>query len=279
MQMKILRISKTPLPEKAIEAFADFSMAVTELSPTLLSAMTAMKIAKAMNKEDADVVMVDSMDNAMAAVSARKLNLKQNFKLTFCAAPNSEIPKSIPKDIAKGVDAWIFPSQRLADLYPDGLNRPAVIQPVSLAGTVLTKETHSAPTIGWIGDIRHPDGLKTALEEVDAQDGRFVLRIAGAGQAKTVMPLVRLSRALMHGGNVAWVGEGYDTAKEMCMCDAVLRTAPDITSTETIALQNGIPLIAPAEIPAFLSGGPTADAGFDPSPQAYLSALRNHLLF
>lgn len=277
--MKILRISKTALPEEALKAFAGFGMMVTGLSPAMMSAMTSMKIAKATNKEDFDVVMVDSMDNAMAAVSARQLNKGHDFKLVFCVPPDTDAPKGVPKDIAGGVDAWIFPSQRLAVLYPGGLKAPAVIQPVSLAGTAITKDAQSAPTIGRIGDIRHSEGLKTALEEVDAQDGRFVLRIAGAGQAKTVMPLVRLSRALVHAGNVVWVGEGYDTAKEMGMCDAVLRTAPDITITETIALQNGIPLIAPTEIPTFLSGGPTDTPAFDPSPQAYLSALRHHLLF
>lgn len=277
--MNILRISKTALPEEALKAFDGFGMMVTCLSPAMMSAMTSMKIARATKKEYFDVVMVDSMDNAMAAVSARQLDKGHDFKLVFCVPPDTDAPKSMPKDIARGVDAWIFPSQRLADLYPDGLNSPTVIQPVSLAGTAITKEAQSAPTIGWIGDIRHSEGLKTALGEVDEQDGRFVLRIAGAGQAKTVMPLVRLSRALVHAGNVVWVGEGYDTAREMCMCDAVLRTAPDITIPETIALQNGIPLISPAEIQAFLSGEATTGPGFDPSPQAFLSSLRNHLLF
>lgn len=276
--MKILRISKTPLPEKALEAFSGFGMMVTELSPTLLSAMTAMKIAKAMNKEDFDVVMADSMDNAMAAVSARQLNLKQNFKLAYCAAPNSEAPKSVPKDIAKGVDAWIFPSQRLADMYPAGLNSPTVLQPVSLAGVKVSKAPHPDPVIGWIGDIRYPERLKEALEEVDAQKGRFSLRIAGAGLAKTVMPLVRLSRSLEHNDKVVWVGEGYDIAEEMEKCDAVLYTSPDLTASETIAVQNRLPLIMPEEIGAFLDGKCLGNASSDLSAETYLSVLRSRLL-
>lgn len=276
--MKILRISKTPLPGKALEAFCEFGMMVTDLSPSLLSAMTAMKIAKAVKKEDFDVVMVDSMENAMAAVSARKLDLNQKFKLAFCVAPNSEAPKAVAKDIANGVDAWIFPSQRLADMYPAGLKCPTVLQPVSLADVRVTKEPHPTPVIGWIGDIRYPEGLKQALETMDELDGGFILRISGAGLAKTVMPLVRLSRALVHKENVVWVGESYNVAEEMGKCDAVLYTAPDLTPVETIAVQNGLPLIAPSEISVFLDGEEYTNADFDLSADTYLSALRAWLL-
>ncbi len=276
--MKILRISKTPVPTKAINAFADCGMFVTCLSPTLLSAMTSMKIARAIKNEDFDVVMVDSMDNAMAAVSARQLNLKKNFKLVYCAAPGSEAPKSVPKDIARSVDGWIFPSQRLCDLYPADLACKTVLQPVSLAGVSVSKEAHPTPVIGWIGSIIHPEGLKAALEEVDAQEGRFMLRIAGAGQAKTVMPLVRLSRALAHKDNVVWVGESYDVAEEMAKCDAVLYTAPDLTPAETIAVQNGIPVITPEEIGAFLRGESVNGIDADLSAGTYLSAMRTWLV-
>ncbi len=253
-------------------------MMITDLSPALLSAMTAMKIARSARKEDFDVVMVDSMENAMAAVSARRLNLKQDFKLVFCVMPDSEVPKGVANDIAKGVDAWIFPSDRLANLYPGDLNNPTVLQPVSLAGVEVVREHHPAPVVGWIGDIRHPDLLKEALEEVDARNGSFALRIAGAGLAKTVMPLVRLSRALVHGGNVEWVGEGYDVATEMGRCDAVLYTSPDLTPVETIAVQNGIPVITAAEIGAFLDGEDFTISDADLSAATYLSAMRAWLL-
>ncbi len=277
--MKILRISKIPLRKTAHAAFADNGMIVSDLSPTLLSAMTAMKIAKAVKREVFDVVMVDSMDNAMAAVSARQLNLKQNFKLVYCVMPNSEVPKGVAKDVAKGVDTWIFPSDRLASLYPDGLKNPAALQPVSMEGVKVEKAAHPTPLIGWIGDIRYPEGLKKALEEVDAQEGRFILRIAGAGLAKTVMPLVRLSRALVHKDNVEWIGESYNVPEEMGKCDAVLYTAPDLTVTETIAVQNGLPIIQPDQIGAFLDGEDFNNADFDLSAATYLSALRSWISY
>lgn len=273
--MKILRISKTPLPEKALRTFSDYGMPVTDMSPTLLSAMTSMKIAKAIDKGGYDVAMVDSMDNAMAAISARKLNPKLRFTTAFCVRPNSDVPKGIPKDIASGVDTWIFPSQRLHDLYPADLRRKAVLQPVSLEGEMVKKEKHPTPVIAWIGDIIHPEGLKEALEQVDAQDGRFILRIAGAGLAKTVMPLVRLSRALRHTRNVEWIGEGYDAAAEMGRCDAVLLSAPDMTPEETIAVQNGLPLIRPTEIAAFLNDENSGILTADLSPATYLQTLKS----
>lgn len=273
--MKILRISKTPLPEKALMAFSDCGMPVTALSPTLLSAMTSMKIAKAIGNGGYDVAMVDGMDNAMAAISARKLNPKLSFTIVFCVRPNSDVPKGIPKDIVNGVDTWIFPSRRLHDLYPTDLRRKAVLQPVSLAVTQVIKEKHPAPVIAWIGDIVHPEGLREALEQVDAQEGRFILRIAGAGLAKTVMPLVRLSRALRHTRNVEWIGEGYDAAAEMGRCDAVLLSAPDMTPEETIAVQNGLPLIRPTEIAAFLNDENSGILTADLSPATYLQTLKS----
>lgn len=277
--MKILRLSKTPLPAIALEAFANFGMSVTDLSPALLSAMTSLKVSKAIGNADYDIVMVDSMDNAMAAISARKLNPKATFRLVYFVKPDSEIPKSVHKDIRAGVDGWLFPSQRLYDSYPQELKNKAVVVPVSLAGLKVERECLSVPVIAWIGPIMHADLLKEAIEEVEVQQGRFMLRVAGAGQAKTVMPLVRLARALQHGANVEWTGDSYDIAKEMANCSAVLRTAPDITPTETIALQNGIPLIRAADIATFLDGRYTAtDIDFNPSAENYLTALRTHLL-
>lgn len=277
--MKILRLSKTPLPEKALTAFADFGMPVTELSPALLSAMTSLKVSKALGNADYGVVMVDSMDNAMAAISARKLNTKAPFSLAYYVKPDSEVPKSVHKDIRAGVDGWLFPSHSLCDAYPSELKDKTVMPPVSLAGIKVERESHAVPVITWIGPIIHAHLLKEAIEEVEAQQGRFMLRIAGAGQAKTVMPLVRLARALQNGANVEWTGESYDIARELAKCSAVLRTAPDITTTETIALQNGITLIRPADIATFLNGRFTAtDVDFDPSAEGYLSALRTKLL-
>lgn len=279
--MKILRISKRPLPENVLRTFSDFGMMVTDLPPTLLSAMTSMKIAKATKKDDYDVVMVDSLDNAMAAVSARKLHTGHDYKTVFCVPPNADVPKSVPKDIAMGVDGWIFSSQRLLDLYPGGLSVPVVVTPVSLAGIQLERPSapHPVPIIGWIGDIIYPEGLRTALEEVDALHGHFILHIAGAGQAKAVMPLVRLSRSLVHKDNVEWIGEGYDVAREMAKCDAVLYTAPDLTVVETIAVQNEIPVIEPSEIGAFLEGSISHNPDFDLSAATYLSDMRARLLY
>ena len=277
--MKILRISKTPIPGTASDAFADFGMPVTDMSPALLSAMTSLKVSKAISNADYDVVMVDSMDNAIAAISARKLNPKATFRLVYYVKPDSEVPKSVHKDIRAGVDGWLFPSQRLHDAYPPELKDKAVVAPVSLADQKVERVCPAVPVIAWIGPIMHADLLKEAIEEIDARKGCFVLRIAGAGQAKMVMPLVRLARAMQYGANVEWIGESYDVAREMAGCSAVLRTASDITPTETIALQNGIPLIHPADIAAFLDGKHSAtDIGFDPSPDSYLTALRNHLL-
>lgn len=277
--MKILRLSKTPLPEKARRAFSDFGMPVTDMSPALLSAMTSLKVSKAIGNADYDIVMVDSMDNAMAVISARKLNPKATFRLVYYVKPDSEVPKSVHKDIKAGVNGWLFPSQRLYDSYPQELKNKVVGVPVSLAGLKVERECLSVPVIAWIGPIMHADLLKEAIEEIETRQGRFVLRIAGAGLAKTVMPLVRMARALQHAGKVVWIGESYDIAMEMAKCSAVLRTAPDINPTETIALQNGIPLIRAADIATFLDGRYTAtDIDFNPSAESYLTALRNHLL-
>lgn len=277
--MKILRINTQEKCAEEIREWQENGMEIEHFAPAAISAFTSMKLARHIDKGMPQVVMVDCLKNAMAAISARQLTHNDRYKIVFTVFPNSEIPKSIPSDIRKGVDTWIFASQRLCDGYPADLKNKAVVMPVCVVAPAMERMAcGDRPIITWIGTIRDAERLKSAIAEVDEQEGRFMLRIAGAGLAKTVMPLVRMARGLRFPHNVEWVGEEYRLEEELQIAACILRTADDITLTETIALQNRIPLIDVSDIKDFV-GGNFKPEEIDATKESFLSEFRRCLLY
>lgn len=255
--MKILSIhgKNTPIARRKVEELSIHGVKVIDHSPTLLSAFAAMRIASIIDKEDIDVIEASNTKDAMAALSATQLARKKNVMVIMNIPPNSQPPKTIPGEIRRKVDAWIFPSHRLLNAYPHDIRNAVVIPTTSFAYPCdIPPAANAKPVVSWIGDITRPDKLKLYLEEAEATEGDLSVRISGAGDAAKVMPVVRLSRHLDRMKDIIWVGEKYDTEAEIANSDALFTTNDDITEIEAAALLSGRPLLQPGELPAFLSG-------------------------
>lgn len=274
--MRILSIYKDENAETKARAemIRDAGTGFVRLSPSMMSAFTAMKIAKAVDREDIDIVETYDSRNAMAAISARSI-AKRKYKIVTIVAPNTPAPLAIPKEIRQGVDLWIFPSQRLNNEYPDSLKKCIVLTPVSFKITEpIEKNTNSEITISWIGEITAPDALKAAVDALEDSGGTFTLRIAGAGRAGAVMPVVRYARGINNAHKVIWASAEYNADEEIRQSHAVIQRGDDLTAVEAAALLSGRRVLRPEEIAAFLLSPDFT------SPQVEYSAKNyvNHLV-
>lgn len=270
MKILALRDKKSPTTQLMSALLCEQGVAVIDHSPALFSAFAAMRIASIIDKEDIAVIEASNTKDAMAALSARQLARKNNVMVIMNIPPNSQPPKAIPGEIRRKVDAWIFPSHRLRNAYPQDIRNAAVIPTTSFAYPCdIPPAANARPVVSWIGDIMRPDRLKLYLEEAEAIQGDLSVRISGAGDAAKVMPVVRLSRHLAREKDIIWVGEGYDTEAEIARCDAALATNDDITEIEAAAVLSGRPLLMPGDLAAFLAGTHTESPKL-PSPGEWI---------
>ncbi|MDE7376209.1 MAG: hypothetical protein K2N16_05115, partial [Muribaculaceae bacterium] len=125
--MKLLYVlpGSAQLPAST-EAMAEAGLFCAVMHPSPISALTALQIASEADKCAATHVHVSRLDDAMAAVSARKV-AKSPFKIIMEIEPCAEPPRRIPRDILAGVDAWIFPDD--IAVWPDVPPTRVIIMP------------------------------------------------------------------------------------------------------------------------------------------------------
>ncbi len=232
------------LPGKFADELASRGVSTQRLSPTLLGAFTAVKIASALGKENIHCIHAYNLRDAMSAISGREISKGVKPKIVVEVAPNSAVPKSIPADICAGVDAWIFPSKRLLDLYPDNLKCKTLLPPVDLSiDWQKAKPNPSANHLCWVGALDgNIDRLKTAIQIVDDNEG-LSLRVCGTGKARYVMEAVRKQRGMEHPERVEWLGENFDIAEVLSGASAIVQAGLDPCGTESQARGRGWQLL------------------------------------
>lgn len=274
--MKILRITKQEISDAETKAFDDRGMRLVGVSPAFISAFTSMKIAKAIDKNYADIVEVSRLEDAIAAISARKLSEKQDYKIVYRVMPNSPVPLPIPNDILSSVDGWLFSSQRLMQEYPQQCKTPFVLQCLSFEDFGHdVKPICDEVVFSWIGDIVNTERLRQCLDAVE-RSGAFTLRVCGTGKAKDVMPLVRMARHMPNGNKVIWVGEEYRLLPEITACHAAIITDNDISAFETALARSGAWLIEPDEIDTVVENPSLYNPKTIISIDEYVVALRDY---
>ena len=247
--MNVLAISNQSVTDACAALFAERGAHIGYISPSALSAFTAMKVRKELNKGAYDMVAVSDLGNAMAAISAREIS--RDVRIAYFVASNADVPKGIPADIRNGVDAWIFPSQRLCDAFPDSLKRKLVVPAADVDGIIEGKVAGSGSPLrmAWIGPINgNTQRLIDAINAIDEAPEGALLTVCGTGKAQMAMPAVRQSRAICHPERVVWVGEGGDIVATVSEASAVVQSGMDAIGIEMGAAVMGRKLVQPSEV-------------------------------
>ena len=236
--MKILRVTKNEIPQ----IWADKGILVERISSSWLSAFTAAKIARAVDKSGCEIVEIYNLTDAMAAVSSRKI-ARSRFAIVCSIPANTEAPKGIPTEIRRGVDAWAFTSQESAADFPSDLKNKTVIPATHFGIKELAELKSIAPRkYLFVGPLTDFDRLKQAIADTDCAPDGTALRICGTGKARYVMAEVRHARGIEHPERIEWAGADYDLGNEITRADAVIKSHRDITDTEAYIMSRGLPL-------------------------------------
>lgn len=216
-----------------------------EITPSWLSPLTSMNVRYAIDSHSADHnILVFRTKDAMAAISARSI-AKKKPKITMRVLPNSKIPKSVPSDVRLGVDKWIFPTERMRNLYPSGLKDTIIEAPIDTAFSGKPIADKSARQYIWIGEINNNTvRLKKAIEWIDSQTEEYALTIFGTGKAQYTMPAVRLARSIVHPDRISWMGQPFSEQDCNAPISGVLQAGLDPTPLENRLALDGITLIA-----------------------------------
>ncbi len=213
------------------------------LTPTLLSAFTAIAIASECDKQNITLVHTFRPADAMAAISARRISKKSDFKIVLEFPANSNRPRSIRNDIINGIDAWVFQTPLLADLASASTS-PKLIMTASHAPSGCSAHDNATSASGqlpadksqhllWIGPLdKNIDTLKQTIRLVGRASGNLHLTVAGTGPARYAMQAVRLSRTLPEPALVTWLGDNYSLNDLLPSVTGIVQSMPEPSPVE-----------------------------------------------
>ena len=247
--------------------WANTGIAIKYIRPSRFSFLTSVRIAARCKEESPDAIVCYRIKDVMGAISARKLDSEKNstppYPIFLYIDTLTPVPLSINKEIANGLSAVLFESDTVASNWAQVVNidkipRQEVI-PLPSIGNFENEEKAILKnaddksrkiTLIFFGPIHRTENLKKFLENISSlpNSGAFLLRIAGTGKARDVMPLVRLAKA--NKLNVEWLGEEYSQDNEIENADAFIpQHDGTFTQTEKILLANGIPFATKQNLP------------------------------
>lgn len=234
------------------------------LSPTLLSAITALKVGMLIDQADADLVVASTMSDTVAAMSGCNI-AKRKARAVAMVPPSAKAPRGVPTAVASEVAAWIFPSEQSRAAYPGGLTSATVIAPISHL-PFAAPEPDSKQTMLWAGPIDgNSERLRLAIRLVDSSERWHRLDVYGTGRAREVMPAVRDGRAMANPAKLQWLPQETTLDVAAARASAIVQAGPDPTGLELALAENGRQLLLPADAgfaaaPPYPATGDRADA-------------------
>jgi len=225
--------------------------------------LSPMMLARVLNRMDAPIVLhAHNFKDAYTAVRARRL-MKEPEKVRVVVTRHLVKPakdSAMEHDLYRQLDAIIFVSETARRAFIDG--RPgcdesrlhtvhnSIIAPEP--GAITASDTVRLLFAGRISAEKGVDVLLEAMARLS--DLPLQLTIAGVGTAKTVMPLMALSKRLNLGDRVLWPGHIADIYPAIAKADIGVMPSTWVEPFGLTVLEfmsQGVPVVASR------SGGPT----------------------
>lgn len=246
--MKILVIDNKHCPWSAAlnEMMRERGIGVDHLSPTMLTAITALKAGMVIDRVFANLIIASTLADATAAMSACTV-AKHKAKPVMIVPAGAKPPRGVPTAIKQAVSAWVFASDESKSKYPGQLKGATVIGPISH----LPFEAPGADarqTLLWAGPIDgNSERLRRAIRLVDNSDSWQKLLVHGTGKAQEVMPAVREGRAMANPDKLEWLPQETPLAEAAARATAIVQAGTDPTGLELALAENGRQLLVPKE--------------------------------
>lgn len=239
------------------------SMEVKTVRPSRFSFLTSMRIATLCKHENPDIVWTYNLDDALGAISARKINKQSDTPLPYPIVLDivdvATLGKSIPTEVAKNIDAIVFESeelQRKASAVKN-IDLIKINTVIPLPGGNSIEETNGCkitePVLGYILQGDELTTLKKMLSKLATldTDKQVKLIVSGTGKARYVMPLVNIARA--NHLDVEWAGEKSNHEYLATKVSGFVPASYDrLTNTEKHLMASGLTPVSPEDLETWL---------------------------
>jgi hypothetical protein len=245
----ILDMSRKMLNEK-------YFCNITTLHASSFSFITSTRLANQLKKSKAEIVIVDRLRDAIAAVSARKLVSKQSagFKIIYSVSALATMPHGVPTEVCRGIDCWVFDNECAEKAYSEHefieVHRSVIIPPTTSITIAAEKKEHDRDSlhISVVGNLDDGDRMQRIVRAVaSCSRNNLELHVYGTGKPRTIMPIVNEARHL-DGLKVVWHGSNYDLAQIVADSDLAVG-AYRVPGNEDIFLRSlGVAVVEPEKI-------------------------------
>jgi glycosyltransferase involved in cell wall biosynthesis len=254
-------------------------MRVTTIEASSFSFITSTRLANAIKNDGVDVVIVDRVKDAIAAVSARKLVAKEqsNYKVIYSVSALSAMPHGVPTEVCRGIDCWVFDSAETEQAYASHefieVHGSVIIPPTTTLHLDVAKRgrQHEAVHVSMIGELTDGDRLQRVIRAVAACSERAVeLHVYGTGKPRVIMPIVNEARHT-DGLNVVWHGTTYDLADAIADTDVAVGTHSVAGNIDIFMRSQGIAVVEPEQIAEVTASDEALNAAGEASREEYVN--------
>ena len=237
----------TALNQQAVRALqTEHNIRTESVEASSFSSFTAMRIATALKKNPAEVIVCHRRKDLMSAISARKIATAEAAKYSIVYAPLTEeyITERLIDELTDNIDAVVVPAEKFTKLFS---NKKTVVIPPTVftnEGTnTYTPSTCNQLKIGWIGDIDEAERLDRLIRTVAAmKPGKFAVRVYGTGSPRKVMPIVKGARHIDN-LDLEWLGDKTNFTQALGQVDIAAVTSTIATEPQILAHKAGIPML------------------------------------
>lgn len=266
--MQIIDISANGLTTLDVATMAmlkdDYGIETHHIEASVLSALTSMRVASALKKTNAEVVVCRRRKDAVGAVDARRLaDTGCTPVIVYAPQTEEELSDKLPPATVAGLAAIVVPTasdgarphlkgEKTVVIEPGGERNTKNSNPGGEGNTkngnecVTTNDVRIRSTplrISWFGPIEEYTRLENAVAAVgQTGKGVFALHVYGTGPARSVMPIVKGARHMEH-LDIIWHGDEEVTDQELSSTDLAIATTRIPNATDIRLRSMGIPVL------------------------------------
>lgn len=259
--MLIYKISSQPCHHDTI---LESNGVVTEyVVPAPLNFLTTVGLASKCKKKNPDAVITYKPSQALAAVSARKINRTTKdtplpYPIIFYVTSETKVPLSIYREVAEGIDAIVYENEATRKNWHkvkniDLVKVSSVIPRPADNEYIEKNENNSATVLVYAGPIGKAETLGRILDKIARLDESIQpeVNVLGTAKARYIMPVVKRARA--NKLNVNWLGENTEPDTAFAQADGFIISSPGSPcEIEKQLMAMGVPPVAPETIDQWL---------------------------
>lgn len=229
------------------------------LQSSHFSFITSIRIAAECKRVTPDAIFTYCPKDAMAALSARKIDANSNhhYPIFLIIESGTKIPISLHPEVAQGIDAIIYESETIKERWAvvknlEKIRRTAIVAPPGDNTPIQKKEAPGPFILGYVGSLAHLENLSKMIDTLSCMPTEECpsIVVLGTAKARYITPLIR--RAKANNLHIRWLGNDYEKEAILSSLHGYIPSGDAPSTLEKRLLANGIPEVTPDNLPKWL---------------------------